>query len=75
MRFFFDIRDDFFAASDEDGTEFPDVEGAKKEAIAMGTSIARDVFTSKGSKVVVTVRTADKPVFQVRVILEREDMT
>ena len=50
MKFYFDIKDDFFAAVDEDGVDLPGPEAAEKEAIAMATSIARDVASAKGRR-------------------------
>jgi hypothetical protein len=75
MRFYFDIRDDFYALTDTDGLVCPDVESAKKEAISAATSIARDVFEAKGSQVVVSVRDEVKLLFEMTVTLKQNDLT
>ncbi len=74
MRYYFDIRDDFLAVSDDEGAEHASVEAARKEAIATLTSIARDVFASKGSQVTVTVRTEDGPLFEMTVTLGLKEL-
>ncbi len=51
MRFYFDIKDDFYAAVDDEGAELPGVEAAEREAIAMATAVARDFFSSRGTEV------------------------
>ena len=43
MRYYFDIQDDFFSVSDDEGTEYASIEAAKREAIVTATSIAKDV--------------------------------
>lgn len=73
MRYFFDIRDDFFAVCDSVGTEYSSIEAARKEAIVTATSIAKDVFTSKGSRVAIIVRTEDRPLFEMTVTLGRKE--
>ena len=73
MRYYFDIQDDFFAVSDDEGTEYASIEAARKEAIVTATSIARDVFTSKGSRVMVVVRSEDRPLFEMTVTLGRQE--
>ncbi|MFB6452816.1 DUF6894 family protein [Bradyrhizobium tunisiense] len=67
--FRFDIEDDFLSVSDSEGTEYANLEVATKEAIVTVTSIARDVFTSKGSQVTVTVRSQNRPLLQMTVRL------
>jgi hypothetical protein len=74
MRYFFDIEDDFLAVSDSEGTEYASLEVATKEAIIAATSIARDVFTSKGSQVTVTVRDEDRPLFEMTVRMARKEL-
>jgi hypothetical protein len=74
MRFYFDIKDDFFAAVDEDGAELPSQEAAEREAIAMATSVARDVFSSRGMEVLVTVRSEKQPLFELKVTAARKDL-
>ncbi|MGY0571222.1 DUF6894 family protein [Bradyrhizobium sp. RDM12] len=73
MRYYFDIRDDFLAVSDGYGSEYASLEAARKEAIVTLTSIARDVFTAKGSHVTVTVRSQDGPLFEMTVTLDRKE--
>jgi uncharacterized protein DUF6894 len=73
MRYYFDIQDDFLAVCDGEGTEYPSVEAARKEAIITATSIAKDVFTSKGSRVMVTVRSENKRLFEMTVTLGRRE--
>ena len=74
MRVYFDIKDDFFAAVDAEGAELPGLEAAEREAIAMATSVARDVFSSRGTEVLVTVRNDKQPLFELRVTAARKDM-
>ncbi|RXT36367.1 DUF6894 family protein [Bradyrhizobium betae] len=74
MRYYFDIADDFLAVSDSEGTEYASLEVATKEAIIAVTSIARDVFTSKGSQVTVTVRNEDRPLFEMTVRMARRQL-
>ena len=75
MHFYFDVRDDFYAFRDTDGLEFPDVETAKNEAIAVATSIAQDVFNAGGSEVSVTVRDEIRSVLEVTLILKLNDLS
>jgi len=74
MRYYFDIEDDFLAVSDSEGTEYASLEVATREAIIAATSIARDVFTSKGSQVTVTVRNEDRPLFEMTVRMARREL-
>jgi hypothetical protein len=74
MRYYFDIEDDFLAVSDSEGTEYASLEVATREAIIAATSIARDVFTSKGSQVTLTVRDEDRPLFEMTVRLARREI-
>lgn len=74
MRYFFDIEDDFLAVSDSEGTEYANLEVATREAIIAATSIARDVFTSKGSQVTVTVRNEERPLFEMTVRMARKEL-
>jgi|APAra7269097635_1048570.scaffolds.fasta_scaffold11507_2 hypothetical protein len=74
MRYYFDIEDDFLAVSDSEGTEYASLEVATREAIVAATSIARDVFTSKGSQVTVTVRNEDRPLFEMTVRMARRQL-
>jgi len=74
MRYYFDIRDDLLAVSDGEGTEYASLEAARKEAIIAVTSIARDVFTAKGSQVTVTVRNEQGPLFEMTVTLDCKEI-
>jgi hypothetical protein len=74
MRYFFDIRDDFYSAEDMDGEELPGIDAAHKEAIKVATSIAGDLFVAKGSEITVTVRDEQRPLFAVSVNLSRKDL-
>jgi hypothetical protein len=73
MRYYFDVRDDFVAVSDGEGTKYASREAARKEAIVTATSIARDVFTANGSQVTLTVRSEDGPLFEMTVTLVRKE--
>jgi hypothetical protein len=73
MRYYFDIQDDFLAVSDSEGTEYSSLEVATREAIVTATSIARDVFTAKGSQVTLTVRSQDRALFEMTVRLARKE--
>ncbi|WP_027518659.1 hypothetical protein [Bradyrhizobium sp. WSM1417] len=72
MKFYFDIKDDFFAAVDEDGVDLPGPEAAEREAIAMATSIARDVASAKGAQVLITVRNEKHPLLELSVTVARK---
>jgi hypothetical protein len=70
MRFYFDIRDDFYVSTDTDGLILTDVESARKEAIAAATSIAEDVFKAKGSQVMLSVRDEVNTLFELTITLK-----
>jgi hypothetical protein len=74
MRFYFDIKDDFFAAADDEGADHPDARAAEKEAIATAASVARDVFTSGGSHVIVTLRNDEQSVLELAITLARKPL-
>jgi len=74
MRFYFDIRDDFYTAVDAEGVNLPTVEAARKEGSDLAASIARDLFQSNGSQVVVTVRDDAKPLFELTLTLTQKDL-
>ena len=69
MRFYFDIHDDFYSSPDRDGGDFPNVQAAWIEAVTVATSIARDVFTAKGTQVTVSVRDDIQPLFEMTLTL------
>ena len=73
MRFYFDIRDDFYAATDRDGINLPTVDAARKEGSDIAASIARDLFQSNGSRVIVTVRDDTRRLFELILTLTQED--
>ena len=74
MRYFFDIEDDFLAVADSEGTEYASLEFATREAIIAATSVARDVFTSRGSQVTVIVRSEERPLFELTVRMDRKEL-
>ncbi len=74
MRYFFDIRDDFYAAEDNDGEELAGIEAARREAVRVASSIAGDLFASEGSAITVTVRDENRPVFEVNVNISRRNL-
>jgi hypothetical protein len=74
MRYFFDIRDDFYSADDADGEELSGVDAAHREAVKVATSIAGDLFIAKGSEITVTVRDEQRPLFAISVNLSRKDL-
>jgi hypothetical protein len=74
MRFYFDIKDDFFAAIDEEGAELPSLEAAERDAMATATAVARDVFSSRGTEVLITVRNERQPLFELRLTAARKDL-
>ncbi|MGC2775167.1 MAG: hypothetical protein WA418_05940 [Bradyrhizobium sp.] len=74
MRYFFDIRDNFYAADDEDGVEYSDSAAARREALKVATSIAEDLFIANGSEISVTVRDKDGPLFELIVNLQTKEL-
>ena len=73
-RFHFHIEENGTRIPDEDGQEFRDTDAVRKEAIATGASIARDVFmTGNACRVVVDVREDDTPFFKVSITLDVEE--
>ncbi|MCK1598495.1 MULTISPECIES: DUF6894 family protein [unclassified Bradyrhizobium] len=74
MRYYFDIQDDFLAVSDSEGIEYGSLEVVTKEAIIAATSIGRDVFTSKGSQVTLTVRDEHRPLFEMTLRMTRKEL-
>jgi hypothetical protein len=73
MRFYFDISDDFYTVADVEGVDLPSAEAARKEGSDIAASIARDLFRSNGTHVVVTVRDDVKPLFELTLKLTQED--
>lgn len=69
-RYYFDIDDDQYSIADTDGADLPGPEAAKREAIAIATSIARDIFPSGGAKVSVSVREQEERLFTATVAME-----
>ena len=72
-RFYFDVRDDFYSADDNVGSDLAGVETARREAVRLVTSIATDVFNANGSGVTVKVRDDDRALFEVSVSLSCRD--
>jgi hypothetical protein len=73
MRFYFDISDDFYTAADLEGVNLSTVGAARKEGSDIAASIARDLFSSNGSRVVVTVRDDTRRLFALTLTLTQED--
>lgn len=73
MRYFFDIRDDFYSADDDAGEEFPSLDDARREAVKIATSVASDIFMARGSEVRVVVRGEQQPVLEVTVKLSTRE--
>ena len=70
-RYYFDIDDDQYSIADFHGADFSGPEAAKKEAIIIATSIARDMFPSGGgAKVSVSVRDEEERLFTATVAME-----
>ena len=75
-RFHFHIEENGRLIPDEEGAEFLDENQVRKEAIATGASIARDVFMAGSAcRVVVDVREDNAPFLKVSITLEVEDKT
>ncbi|MDA9430718.1 DUF6894 family protein [Bradyrhizobium sp. CCBAU 51627] len=73
-RFHFDIHEDSRLITDEDGQNFANVEGARKEAMLTGASIAREAFVAgSADHVVVDVREDEhEPCLKISIRLEVE---
>lgn len=74
MRYFFDIRDDFYSADDDAGEDLPDIDAARREAVRIATHIASDIFVANGSEVRGVIRGEQKPLFEVTVKLNTKDL-
>jgi hypothetical protein len=74
MRYFFDIRDDFYAAVDDEGLELPDFNAARREAVRVATAIARDVFAADGAEITVTIRSEEESLFDINITLRTKDL-
>jgi hypothetical protein len=73
-RFHFHIQENGRFISDDEGQEFVDSESVRKEAVATGVSIARDVFISGSAcRVVIEVRQEDMPFLKVSISLDVEE--
>ena len=56
-RYYFDIEDDELSFADSIGSDFTDLDAAKREAITTAASIAKDLFPVGSSEsVVITLR-------------------
>lgn len=74
-RYFFDIDDDQYSIQDIHGSDLPGPDAAKKEAIMVATSIARDIFPSGGgARVSVKVRDERDPLFLATVVMNFEQL-
>ena len=70
-RYYFDINDDQYSIADTDGSDLSGPEAARKEAIMIATSIARDTFPSGGgASVSVSVRDERERLFTATVAME-----
>lgn len=74
MRYFFDVRDDFYAAVDDQGSELTDHDAARREAVRLATSIAPDVFAADGAEITVTIRSEEQSLFDVSVTLRTRNL-
>ena len=74
MRYYFDIRDNFYASEDDLGVEMSGVDAARQEAVKVASSIAGEVFLAKGSEVIVRVRDQERPLFEVALSLCERDL-
>ena len=74
MLYFFDIRDDFYAAVDDQGLELTGLDAARREAVRLATAIAPDVFAADGAEITVTIRNEDQTMFEVSVSLRARDV-
>jgi hypothetical protein len=73
-RFHFHIEENGKRIPDEEGQEFRDSDAVRKEAIATGASIARDVFMAGSAcRVVVDVRAGGAPFFKVSITLDVQE--
>lgn len=75
MRYFFDIRDDFYSADDDTGEELPSINAARREAVVIATSVASDLFAEPGSEVRIVVRDEGGPLLEVTVKLSTNELT
>ncbi|EJN12325.1 hypothetical protein PMI42_04456 [Bradyrhizobium sp. YR681] len=72
-RFHFDIHENGRFIPDEHGQDFVNVEGARKEAVLTGASIARDAFVAGSAhQVVVDVRKEGSPCMTISITLAVE---
>ena len=74
-RFHFHIQENGRIIRDDEGKEFDrDGEAVRKEAVATGASIARDLFMSgSGHRVVVDVREEGAPFLKISITLDVEE--
>ena len=73
-RFYFDIREDGRFILDDDGKDFANADGARREAVLTGTSIARDAFVAgSADQVVVNVREDGARRMKISITLEVEE--
>ena len=69
-RYYFDIYDDQFTITDDQGEELAGLEPAKKHAIEVAASVGKDIFPKGHSKVTVIVRDDERPVFEATVFVQ-----
>lgn len=72
-RFHFDVHENGHFTPDEIGQDLENVDGARKEALLTGTSIARDAFIAgSANHVVVDVREDGTPCMKISITLAVE---
>lgn len=70
-RYFFDTRDGDLFVEDDDGSELPDLNAAKKVAALSLTELARDVVPASDRRIlIVQVRDEQRPVLETRLTFE-----
>ena len=74
--YFFDLRIDQAVASDDEGTELPDIEAAHDEALeALGSALQEIVVSAKSDqRFAVQVRDNYGPVFEISAVLESRSL-
>jgi hypothetical protein len=68
--YYFDIRDGLDLYLDEDGIEFPNQREAELEAVRALESMLKDFALEDREDIVIEVRNADGPLFQIALIVK-----
>lgn len=72
-RFHFDVHENGRFTPDEAGQDFSNADGARREAVLTGASIAREAFVAgSANQVVVDVRENDTPRMKISITLAVE---